>query len=247
METRITTKMKAFYFGALCIASLSLTFYACSAGQSDWEQDMENELELKTAMSRSLKLDSRLDSVMYSEEFLDLIVAYQTLNSKMDSFFENLTEAEMKKMDETAALINVEDDRCMEEVNKFYNFSKDEIVAYSDAMRRLYKNTSYSKLTDKERASLFESAVLSIKNPSMKSRSEGGDRCAEYRRLAAKAEEDFYWNMENCLKAYGPTEDNPNYDPEYARCMFNAKKTYDDRIKWLDEEYSDCMSAKYLI
>lgn len=234
-------RIKKYCIGALFIASASIGFYACSADQQGWEEDIENELELKSAaMSRSLKLETRSDSVMDSEEFMDYMVAYQALKSKMNSFFGSLTESEMGKMREAAALSNVEDERCMVEVDKFYNFTKSEMDAYRNAVRNLLENTSFLKLSEEERIALFKNALVSMQITPMKSRS-AEDRCEEYKRLLAQTESDFMNTMVACFERYGPQEEGGDYDPEYARCMFNARMTYENRLKWLSEEYRDCI------
>ena len=232
-QTKISMKM---LLGAVFVASASFAFYACSADQQGWEEDIENELELKSAaISRSLKLETRSDSVMDSEEFMDYMVAYQVLKSKMNSFFGSLTEAEMGKMREAAALSNVEDERCMVEVDKFYNFTKNEMKVYSDAAKCLFENTFYLKLTEDERISLLKKSIVSVQITPMKSRSPESDKCKEYQKHLELIEAEFANSMNLCTKSYETGTE------QYQRCIFNAFFAYRQRLAELEIEYRDCI------
>ena len=232
-QIKISMKM---LLGAVFVASVSFAFYACSADQQGWEEDMENELELRAnAMSKSVKLDTKLDSVMDSEEFVDYVVAAQALQNGITAFFSSLSEEEKKEMEQAAVWSNMGDDRCVPAAMKLYEALENEFTAYRNAVKRLSENTPYLALNEQEREFFFKYSTIETGITMMKSRSPEND-CQQKKEELAQAARDLETATKLCNDKY---ENDPG-NIDYAACLLSAAVEYNKTVEEINKKYKDC-------
>lgn len=127
--------------------------YACSAGQNDWEEDLDNSMELKTAMARGAKNYTRVDSIAESDEFLDYAISMCSLLEKLGSYISQMSEEDYKVLKN-----NIENEEYISDlweradVNSLY----EDMVLKRDILEC---NTIYLSLTDEEQALLAKEIV----------------------------------------------------------------------------------------
>ena len=223
--------------GAVFVASVSFAFYACSADQQGWEDDMENELELRAnAMSKSIKLDTRLDSIMDSEEFLDCIVAFKNLKSKLNEYMAGLDKNGKAALKQAAEWSNVEDPRCRDASMKLYNYMRNEFQAYFNAWDSLEKSQpSVVKLSENENLVLMIELVATSQPALIKNRSE--QSCWDvYKNKFDKI--DAYW----ALKIRQCKADYKENTAELAECLANCTEAHNKDNGRIWEELIDCIN-----
>lgn len=184
--------IKNFSLFAVFMAFVSLVIYACSAGQNDWEQDMENELELKTAMSRSAKAYTRLDSIAESDEYLDYVISINNLLEKAKQYVSDLNDEELLYLRN-----NIENEDYIHEVWKRADLQ----TVYEEMLSKeklLLENTMYAKLTESERIALYSECMFFTNQISMKTRKTEQECNDAYDKKMDKITQDFIKEKEKC-------------------------------------------------
>lgn len=220
--------IKNFSLFVIFMAFVSLVIYACSAGQSDWEQDIENELELKTAMSRSAKMYTRVDSIAETDEFLDFKLAVNNLCNKALAYTSQFSDEELRILIE-----NQNDDDYMEDFVEKAGLSKD-LSLVTSTKERLLAMPAFSELNDEEKTLLIERNVEDNRIL-LKTMNEAGIAECDRRRMtdyqAAKAIAELELIGCTCTGNI----------PTACLCYVAVVANFANEIRKIDREYEDCI------
>ena len=201
---------------------------------------MENGLELEAnmAMSRGLKSYTVVDSIIDSDEFLDYAIAFQALRDKVDRYMNGLTMDERKAMEQAAAWSNVEDSRCLEEANKFYNYIENEFIAYHKALSLLESNTSYKKLNE-EQLQLLTKEIIRENEPSLLKSRSVELTCAQKYQLAYDAIEiEWARTINMCNERYYKGT------LEHQECLLASAVARNKKQDRIYQELLDCIEKE---
>ena len=229
-------KLKNFYLYAIGLACISFVIYSCTAGQYDWENDLEkeSELELKMAMSRSVKPYTLKDSIAETDEFLDCAIAFQKYVDKLDKYFSQQDSTRKAAIRQAAKWSSVGDSRCIPEAQKLYAFVKEEYTAYAKALNALKEIPGYKRLTEKEESSLRKEMVTMVSPVMMKTREEKDCFAIwEQQTIENHAQLDFSSDLCNLNYQAGSLE--------HGECLLNAAVAYNERKDKIWQNYEDCV------
>lgn len=211
------------------IVSLSVALlicaYACESGMYN-DSLFEEPEELEVAV-RSMRIDSKLDAIAESNEFIDFVAACEAFMQQMDAYKATLNPTEQEKLlhiSDATQRMNILKEAKAEDLAK-------QIIEYG---KYLHENSNYMGLRTQEKKKLFSSLSMYPKVKLLKTREENmtKEECKkEYDRKKEEAKQEFIENvaedtstLNQLIELWKRFWANHEANKEYEDCLENAKE-----------------------
>lgn len=237
--------MKLFknVFGAILVASFLQIGYSCSSDIHSFNDELD-EIKVEGATTRGMvgHRMSLVDSVAETDEFVEYMIALNSLYKKSDEYFSKLSKQEISMLESTAKLNNVGDSDAGVGYSDLYQALKSEMDMVVRTARILREKTDYLKLNDDEVNTLFRDHTLTPRRVMKKSRNSENDpikKCeAERQARYVQAEQEASRAMGDCTVL----KDKDGW--EYLQCMGDVIVARNAKWARADELYEDCIKGK---
>lgn len=235
--------MKLFksVFGAILVVSFLQIGYSCSSDFHRFNDELD-EIKVDGATTRGMAGHrmSLVDSVAETDEFVEYMIALNSLYKKSDEYFSKLSKQEIEMLESTAKLNNVEDVDAGIGYSDLYQALKSEMDMVVRTARILHEKTDYLRLNDDELNTLFRVQTLTSRRVIKKSRSSENDRI---QKCAAERQERYEQAELEASRAMGECALLKD-DWEYMQCMGDGIVARNAKWARADELYEDCIKGK---
>lgn len=234
--------MKIFkiVFFAVLIASFLQIGYNCSSDSSSFNGELD-EVELERTTTRGMvghRL-SLVDSIAETDEFLEYMVALNSLFKKSDEYFSTLSEQERAMLESTAMLNNIEGSDTGVGYSDLYQALKSEMDMVVSTSRILKERTGYLRLNNNELNMLFCELTFIPKRMIKKDRTPENvlQKCEAERKARYKQAE---------IEAGRAMGDCAELKDEWDRVQCQGDVIVGRNAKWAraDKLYKDCIKGK---
>ncbi len=237
--------MKLFksVFETILVVSFLQIGYSCSSDFHRFNDELD-EIKVEGATTRGMVGHSMslVDSVAETDEFVEYMIALNSLYKKSDEYFSKLSKQEIEMLESTAKLNNVEDTDAGVGYSDLYQALKGEMDMVVRTARILHEKTDYSRLNDDELNILFRDQTLTPRRVIKKSRNPEDDRI---KKCEADRQESYKQAELEASKAMGDCTQLKDKDQwEYLQCMGDVIVARNAKWARADEVYEDCIKGK---
>ncbi|HJA54656.1 MAG TPA: hypothetical protein H9951_04635 [Candidatus Bacteroides intestinigallinarum] len=235
--------MKLFknVFGAILVASFLQIGYSCSSDFHRFNDELD-EIKVDGATTRGMAGHrmSLVDSVAETDEFVEYMIALNSLYKKSDEYFSKLSKHEIEMLESTAKLNNVEGLDAGVGYSDLYKALKSEMDMVVRTARILREKTDYLRLNDDELNTLFRDQILTPKRVIKKNRNPENDRL---KKCEAERQAKYEQIESEATRATGECLD---IEDEFKRmqCIGDVMVACNKKKARADEVYEDCIKGK---